>query len=464
MKKILFVIALWLIVSGCGGGTGEDYDDGPTGGFSVGEYSDEADASFGDDASTSLAPPRILADLRAFPGAEGFGTESPAGRGGKIIKVTNLNDSGAGSLRAAIEASGPRIVVFEVGGRIALRSDLEIRNPFITIAGQTAPFPGVQVTGARVTVQSHDVLIQHIRSRNGIADGASHSLRVISGSYNVVIDHCTFMWASDEVASIWTNDKPIYNVTLSNNIIAEGIGGSGKGTAIGAGTSLNNYSLGANIVDKVSVIKNLYANSVERFPMVSRDCNVMIANNLGYYSEWGFVELGVNNGPVKATVVGNHFVTGNRNQNSPSIWTMDISSGKHQVYVSDNVTSGSGVIPATFTDYDGGSVVNSPPIKDDTKLIAASQVKAYVLKNVGARPAERDSAEVRLINEVEREVGGFKFSVSEAGGWPAEYNYPTSRSFDSFIPYDPNGDDDGNGYTNIEEVLYELALEAEGRM
>jgi hypothetical protein len=118
-------------------------------------------------AETKKEYSRIRKDLPVFPGAEGFGTITRAGRGGRIIRVTNLSDRGQGSLREAIDAKGPRVIVFEVGGNINLKSHLKIRNPYVTVAGQTAPQPGITLTGASLSIKTHDVLIQHLRIRVG---------------------------------------------------------------------------------------------------------------------------------------------------------------------------------------------------------------------------------------------------------------------------------------------------------
>src|SRR5512140_738351 len=106
-------------------------------------------------------------DLPAFPGAEGFGATTPGGRGGKILFVTNLDDSGPGSLRAACEADGPRIVIFRVGGTIALKKPITVRNPFLTIAGQSAPGDGICLRDESLGIATHDVVVRFIRSRLG---------------------------------------------------------------------------------------------------------------------------------------------------------------------------------------------------------------------------------------------------------------------------------------------------------
>jgi hypothetical protein len=105
--------------------------------------------------------------LPVFPGAEGFGTKTIAGRGGKVIEVTSLADDGPGTLRAAVNIPSPRIIVFRIAGTIELKSELQILNPFVTLAGQTAPGGGVCIKGAGIAIMTHDVLIQHIRVRPG---------------------------------------------------------------------------------------------------------------------------------------------------------------------------------------------------------------------------------------------------------------------------------------------------------
>jgi len=167
--------------------------------------------------------------IPVIPGAVGFGITTPAGRGGQIYRVTNLNNSGTGSLRACIEASGPRTCIFEVSGAIWLTPPLKLNTPNITIAGQTAPSPGIELRNAALLVVASDVLIQHIRIRVGDdPSGTPYENRdalQIEGpggrlTQNVVVDHSSFSWATDETAtlySLWDN------ITLSNNIFSDAL-------------------------------------------------------------------------------------------------------------------------------------------------------------------------------------------------------------------------------------------------
>src|SRR5438552_16803830 len=129
-------------------------------------------------------------EIPALPGAEGFGSHTPGGRGGKVIPVVNLNDSGPGSLRDACEAEGPRIVLFRIGGIIDLKKDIKITNPYLTLAGQTAPGDGICLREHELEVRTHDVVVRYLRSRPGTASGKEvDALGIGSGAYDVILDH-----------------------------------------------------------------------------------------------------------------------------------------------------------------------------------------------------------------------------------------------------------------------------------
>ena len=169
------------------------------------------------------------AAIPAFPGAEGFGANSVGGRGGRVIEVINLNDSGPGSLRAAIEAEGSRIVIFRTGGTIELQSGLNIHNPFITIAGQTAPGGGITLrhdpsrnTGVSLGIWTHDVIVRYLGVRPGpsieescCVDGVS-----IQGGHDIILDHVSASWAVDENVNSWYDP---HDFTIQWSIISEGL-------------------------------------------------------------------------------------------------------------------------------------------------------------------------------------------------------------------------------------------------
>jgi len=150
--------------------------------------------------------------LPVFPGAERFGTRTPAGRGGRVLEVTTLADSGPGSLREALEQPAPRIVVFRVTGTIELKDFLTINRPFVTVAGQTAPGGGICLKNAGLTITTHDVLVQHLRIRPGIEGDITPEYNdavailgrhgEIDGASHVVLDHVSASWGEDETVSV----------------------------------------------------------------------------------------------------------------------------------------------------------------------------------------------------------------------------------------------------------------------
>jgi hypothetical protein len=157
----------------------------------------------------------------AFPGAEGFGADTPGGRGGAVIAVTNLDDSGPGSFRAACEANGPRIVVFRVGGLIDLKKNVVIKNPNITIAAQTAPGDGICLRDHQLMIDTHDVVLRYLRSRPGdIAGKEVDAISIAGSSRNVIADHCSATWSVDEALS---PSGDISNITVQWCLIAEGL-------------------------------------------------------------------------------------------------------------------------------------------------------------------------------------------------------------------------------------------------
>ena len=428
--------------------------------------------------------------LGAFPGAQGFGTEETiGGRGGQVIEVTNLDDSGSGSLREAVETKGPRIVVFKVGGTIELESGLEITEPYLTIAGQTAPGDGITIKAMKETAvtDTHDVIIRYIRFR-GVEIDNQDCLNVVR-SHNVVIDHNSLSWCTDETLSVVAQS---YNVTLQWNIISEPLGGySGKGTLVSSGSH------------NVSVHHNLYAHSSQRnAKMKGSDDPYSLEGNIPYFDyvnnvvyNWsGYAHSVAGSG--KGNVVANYFKPGPNTHTYPrrrEVIRQQYEEGR-LLYVKNNIGPScpegceNDWEGGTFTwdgkEYTGGMVSDisgdiTPTItRTDTplptpKVQTYSAERAYtkVLEKAGVSVPKRDSVDIRIINDVKNGTGKIITDMSEIDGWPTlssgtpytdtdhdgmADSWEDSNGFDKNDPSDGPLDKDGDGYTNVEEYLNSL--------
>ena len=408
-------------------------------------------------AGTPSTPPS--GPLPVIPGVVGFGTTTPAGRGGTVYRVTNLNDNGTGSLRAALQASGPRVVVFEVSGTIALSSKLTVNNPYLTVAGQTAPAPGILLRNYGISIRTHDVLVQHLRIRVGNLGSAGNNdaWEVLGpGGYNIVGDHLSLSWAQDENASTWYGG--VHDVTVTNSIISEALRGPEDGLGMLVGDSTKNYA----------VINSLMASNQERNPYFKGGTTGISANNVVY--NWGgnqaaYTADDYGSGPSQIAVVGNVFIRGPSTAAGRPIQLYSSSKPGSKLYVADN-SDGRGAAPPSDAwslvrnDYGSTGVASSAPVwPSGFTPRANSQVYSYVLANAGAWPASRDAVDARVVGNVQNGTGSVINSQSDVGGWPSLAS--TTRALT--LPANPNGDDNGNGYTNLEEWLQALARAAEGR-
>ena len=394
-----------------------------------------------------------------FPGAEGYGQYTKGGRGGAIIKVTNLNSSGPGSLRSALLSSGPRTVVFEVSGTIDIAGAITIRDPYLTIAGQTAPSPGILIRGGSITIKTHDVLIQHIRVRAGnTGDDCLKMSTAGSGEvYNVYLDHLSLSWAKDEVLSIYQRDARVYDISVSHCFITEGLAKNNsytgaKGFLVGKDP---NKSV-SEIIGDVSVTSSLFAHNNQRNPYMKNGTRGILCNNVMYSYRHSAVEIGDDKGEFQVAAVNNVFRT-RVPANKPPISLRTPGSGG-KLFMSNNMYDGNmpaqnQLISASFT-----LQTTSPVNMSSVDVIPTSQTLDYVLDNSGARPADRDAVDVRIINEVKTRTGDWMDQTEVNSYYP---NLAVNNK--TFSVANANGDDDGDGYTNLEERLYALKLEVEGK-
>ena len=356
--------------------------------------------------------------LPVFPGAEGFGTDTVAGSGRHlsspqttVYKVTTLNSDGPGSIAECMQASGPRVCVFEVAGTIRFRGYRAIINPYITIAGQTAPPPGIQIAGGGLWISgARDVLIQHLRVRPGddpdstkgnVRRAMSMSSRDGNAPHHVVIDHCSLQWGIDANANVWAYQA--HSITFSNNIIAECLNYSLHPEGWHSMTLNIDHSQGGGHRN-ISIIKNYFAHGGGRNPKIGGNTHVQLVNNVIYNMRSYPIVLtdSRSHGPHHTTIVGNVHINGVNSQwgkDYTAVIQATVSDGS-RIYADDNVCNNYPDClrldrPAAIT------LLDSPEIWSPMTVLPTTNNEArdYVLANAGARPVERDETEIRVTQE-----------------------------------------------------------------
>ena len=430
----------------------------------------------------TLLIPETAVSVPAFPGAEGFGAQSIGGRGGKVIFVTNLDDGGPGSLREAVEFNGPRTVIFCVSGTVALKSTINIKKTYITIAGQTAPGDGICLKNHSMVIAADHVIVRYIRCRAGDnAKAESDSLSVSSGR-DIIVDHCSASWSVDETLSASSRGR-LGNVTVQWCIISESLhdsihhkGPHGYGSLI-RGSYGNGYTFH----------HNLYAHHHARLPRPgnyidrSEDPEGFVLdfrNNVIY--NWAGRAAGYNadgsngtNSITKMNFVGNYYKTG---INSKGSIAFSESTHSARAWFSGNCMNGSYpddpwslVSFSKFSDedkktYKQSSPIPAPAVKTDDAITAYKRVMA----ETGAVLPKRDIVDTRIVSEVRDGTGKIIDDEDQVGGWPELKSakppedsdkdgmpdgWEKQHGFDPDDPTDGNADTDADGYTNLEEYL-----------
>jgi pectate lyase len=440
-------------------------------------------------------PPVLPKQVPAFPGAWGGGMFTPGGRGGQVIAVTNLNDSGPGSLRAAIEASGPRIVIFRVAGTIRLNRDLDIENPNITIAGQSAPGDGICIANHSVNINTHDVVLRHLRVRRGDPQGGQGSDNIGGNPVgNIIVDHCSVSWGRDEGISLYrymkplpgggTEKHPVKNVTIQWVISSEALGpGHEFGGTWGGEDSTFHH--------------NLFACNTGRNPSIGMSGEFDYRNNVIF--NWGHRTMDGGDETSLVNVINNYYKAGpamqtnmlnviarmeSRNQYSPgrahlgSRWYPEARQRPGKWYVAGNIMENDPAVTANNWKGLRGQAelarVNTPFEAWPVNQQPAQQAYEAVLAKAGATLPRRDAVDQRVIEIVRTgkpTVGnGIISNPDQVGGYPALSFSPDQVPMDTdgdgmpddwernhkLNPNDPKDaalDTDKDGYTNIEEYL-----------
>jgi hypothetical protein len=454
------------------------------------------------------------ADIPAFPGAEGGGMYSFGGRGGKVCIVTSLDDSGPGTFREACEQGGARIVVFNVAGIIHLTTPLIIRAPYITIAGQTAPGDGICIGGESVWINTHDVVIRHMRFRRGETNVGRRD-DALGGNPvgNIMIDHVSAGWGLDENMSVYRHmydpldgskprKLPTVNITIQNSIFSEAL-------------DTYNHSFGSTLGgENCTFVRNLWANNTGRNPSIGWNGIFNFINNVIF----NWMHRSVDGGDYTAlyNIINNYYKPGpvTPADQPAGHRILKPESGKKnpgfqdygRAYVNGNIMEGYEEV--TADNWAGGvqieNLADAGPYRDflkwnkpfpmaPVKIMSAVEAYGFVLGNAGATVPVRDPVDKRIIEEVktgkitcaeglnpddyyqfkhrrlpkDSYKSGIITDISQVGGYPGYKGEPYRDSdrdgmpdqwekkyhLNPYYPADAMLDCNGDGYTNIEKYI-----------
>ncbi|MCW3092024.1 MAG: polysaccharide lyase [Ferruginibacter sp.] len=458
------------------------------------------------------------AKIPAFPGAEGGGAYSFGGRGGKVFVVTSLDDRGPGTLREACEQGGVRIIVFNVAGIIRLHSPINIRAPYISIEGQTAPGDGICIAGESVLIDTHDVVIRYMRFRRGATEVTRRDDGLGGNPVgNIIIDHTSASWGLDENMSIYRHvyDRngakqeklPSVNITIQNSIFSEGL-------------DTYNHAFGSTIGGLNSTfMRNLWANNIARNPSVGMYGDFGFVNNVVFnwwnrsvdggdnHSFFNFINNYFKPGPITPMdkPIGHRILKPESGRDKKDSATY----GK--AYVGGNIMEGNekvtkdnwagGVQVGDLPDagkYMEAIKVNQPFPIAKFSIMSAKDAYTYVLAHVGATLPKRDPVDTRIVEDVRtgkityneniEPYRGTKYitrrlpadsykkgiisDISQVRGYPEYKGTPYKDADNDGMPdewetkhgLNPNNKADAtlpgkkkDGYTNIEVYLNEIA-------
>lgn len=450
--------------------------------------------------NTSLEPDNLEIpveeprDVLAFPTAEGYGRFTTGGRGGRVFIVDSLEDdkNKPGTFRYAVEQSGPRTIVFEVSGNIELKSTLKITNGDLTIAGQTAPGDGICIKNYPVQIDADNVIIRFLRFRLG--DEMQEEADAFWGRRrkNIIIDHCSMSWSVDETASFYDNtfftmQWCIISESLYNSVHGKGKHGYG-GIWGGKGATFHHNLLAHHSSRNPRFCGSRYHGNPEAEGVDFRN-NVIYnwGSNSAYGGEGGYYNIVANYykpGPATKSNVKSRIV----NPSAPASDNQYPAIGKW--YVAGNYMEGNaGVTADNWAGVHPDSGISkqsihlaSPFPAAPVKTQTAQEAYELVLANAGAIKPRRDNVDSRIVEEVRNGTAtyggtygaglGIIDTQATVGGWPVLQSgtapadsdrdgmpdeWELKHGLNPNDPADRNGDFNGDGYTNLEKYLNELA-------
>lgn len=423
--------------------------------------------------------PPAASTLVAFPGAEGHGRFARGGRGGDVYAVTNLNDSGPGSLRDAVSV-GRRTVVFRVSGTIELKSDLMVTQPHLTIAGQTAPGDGICLRRYPLRIKgTHDVVVRFLRVRPGDEEKKPVDGIEVSESENVIVDHCSVSWSLDEGINTWHGAR---KVTVQWCLVSEGLNRNIHYAPHAYGASFGG--------EDCSYHHNLFAHCTARNPSVAGNARFKTVNMDHRCSViYNWEHRTCDGKPVSINVVNNYYKPGPATQNHVRRRVVRIDDTKPRYgyesvwYIDGNFVEGAPDVNADNwrggVDFEGGTSEErnrslSPFPAAPVTTESGRDVYRVVLAGVGARLPRLDAHDTRILREVDSGTATFGNGIidtqTQVGGWPELRSAPAPLDTDEDGMPDewekahklnPRDASDRNrpaasGYTQLEEYLNEL--------
>ncbi|MDO6819744.1 Ig-like domain-containing protein [Zobellia sp. 1_MG-2023] len=433
-------------------------------------------------------------ELKAFPGAEGFGKYAKGGRGGKVIYVTNLNDSGNGSLREAIEQSGPRTVVFSVSGYITINSSLTISNDNITIAGQTAPGDGITVRVnpikdmACLRIKADDVIIRGMRFRPGptASKAVNGDAMLMTSGERIMIDHCSFSWATDEILNPYGTSE----ITFQNCIFSEALMYATHAYTTDPSSSgyYRPHSMGMLVgqnSNMITIYNSIFAHNNQRNPLIggsiSTGTDFELVNNV--YYNWG--DFGTSISPDHSSyinLINNLHIEGpnSRTNRYPILLNEEVN-----VFAKGNINkfrpsndmpeiNALGVRSAPFSNRVDAKILVTEPFDyplGQTDLLEPDVILTSVTDMAGA--FTKDGVDLRIVEDIKNKTGKLINSPTEVGGYPQlkggtpyldtdedglSNEWEIKHNLDPYNPEDGNEDYNQDGYTNLEDFLHSMTI------
>jgi pectate lyase len=433
-------------------------------------------------------PDEIPTTQKAFASAEGFGRFARGGRGGVVYQVTTLADVGPGSLRECAEGTGPRTCVFRVSGTIVVDDWIKVLKPYLTIAGQTSP-GGIAIRNGKspnapMLIQTHDVIVRHLRLRPGPSPGSSNNvdtIQISGGAHDVILDHVSTSWPTDEGINIVGLGHQsgacgeTRNITVQWSILSEGLSNSSRGPH----SRGSYFGYGAR---EISFHHNLIADNMRRNPLLNTRGQFDMINNVIYNSGTYNGEFYTRFGALSVNLIGNIAIIGPSSDKSTQLYLANYFRdfpAPFAIYLKDNVdlhrptNRGDERLVLEPSDW---QFVKSSPIGtlsvSPASITGPGQAYRDILVGVGANRPVRDAVDTRVLQDMAACRGAIIDDPAQVGGWPnLEMPLPPTDSDADGMPdawerahgLSPRSPDDrngnaGGGYTNLEKYMDELAV------